>query len=472
MDIFNIISINIVFLPLIFGLFLLFCRIRLVLVNKKLLDYGLFVINLLNFVLCSILAIFVYFKKLTLDFGYKISDFLNIELIYGINVDKRNIFILFFAALFYFLISCYLVRFFKTKKQFLFTKQRYYILLSFLIFVTYSFICSNNLLLSMIFGAVGTFILFVFAYFDIFKTGANYNIIRFLRLNFISDFCFFAAFLVFFRYAVFLKNSIQTTAINYSDLNLFLLNLMPKTNSPFEYKIAIISILIAVFTRLSIFPFNCYYSFLANSSRAFYLPVIICANNFIGVMLYLNIIQVFNFFPKINFAIYVFAILSVLYSAISLLFEKNIKIVFGYLISILNSLFIVGILFFEKTIYVYFCCLSILLVILFKLFSMDKVNFKRRLINKNKGFYLEKLHIIFFETFPIKIANLFLFLNKNVLGLIFKMLYKILNLLVGILAIRHIKASRFNIIRNIFLVFALFIILTIIIILFGGADFG
>ncbi len=471
MDILNIISANVVFIPLIYALFLLFCRIRLVLVNKKVLNYGLSVINLLNFVLCLVLGFFVYFKNSIIDFGYEIFDFLNIELIYGFNINKTNASILIFASLFYFLFSCYLVKFFKEKKQFLFTKQRYYILFSLLIFVTYSFICSNNLLLSMIFGAISTFVLFVFAYFDIFKTNANYNIVRFLRLNFVSDFCFFIAFVLFFKYAVLAENFIQSTAIKFSDLNVFL-SYMLGISSCIEYKIATIFLLGAIFIRLNIFPFNCYYSFLANSSRVFYLPVAICVNNFLGIILYLNIVQMFGYFPKIKLFIYAFAIVSLLYSMASLLFEKNIKILFGYLISIINSLFIVGVLFFENAIYVYFGCLLILLLVLFKLFSIDKMNFKRTLINKNKGFYLEKIHIIIFEVFLLKIANILLFLNKNILEMVFKIFYKILNVIVDILVIRHIKASRIGIMRNVFLVFALFIILTIIIILFGGVDFG
>ena len=471
MDILNFISANVILLPLIFGLFLLFCRIRLILLNKKVLNYGLFALNLLNFFLCSILTFFVYFKNSVVDFEHKIFDFLNIELIFGVCINKSNASILLFASLIYFLISIYFLKFFKTKKQFLFTKQRFYILSSLLISLTYSFIVSNNLLLSLVIDTMISTVLFVFAYFDIFKTNANYNIIRYLRINYISDFCFFAAFLLFFKYAVLSLDFIQTTAIKYSELNEFL-SYMMGISSNAEYKLAILFLLIAVFARIVVFPFSCYYSFLANSSSVFYLPVAICINNFLGIMLYLNIIQMFAYFPKIKIVIYVFAGLTALYSIISLFFEKNVKIIFGYLIALINSLFIVSVLFFKDAVYIYFGLLIVLFLILYKLFSINKINFKRKLINKNKGFYLEKAHIVVFETLPLKTAKVFLFLEKHVLGLVFSIIYKITNTIVDILVIRHIKVTKINILKNIFFIFALFVILAIIIILFGGVDFG
>ena len=48
------------------------------------------------------------------------------------------------------------------------------------------------------------------------------------------------------------------------------------------------------------------------------------------------------------------------------------------------------------------------------LFINDKVNLNKRLINKTKGFMLERTHILFFEVIPLKIFKILNFIDEKI----------------------------------------------------------
>lgn len=473
MDVINILSPIIILTPFLYGVVLLIARIKLLLLNKKFLNYGLFTINGINLILALALLYFVNVKNEVSNLNIELFDISNIHLNFGISVSQNNVLFLVFGCLFYFVINLFVVHFFKQKKQFLFTKQRYYILLSFLITLTYCFLMSANLLQSLILFMLQGVVVYLFVYFDIFKINTKANISRFLRLNLFAEFCFFTAFLLFFKYSVLAQDLISDTSICFDKLNLFFSYLIG-ISSPVEYKFALILILLFVFSKLVILPFSCYYSFFANSSDVTYLPVYICINNFIGAYIYLNFLAMFDYFPDAKIIVYALSLLTIITSIIFLSYEKNIKIIFGYVLSIVNSIFLYFAIFYKQSIIIYFCALLLLLLFAVLLFSKDKINLKRRIINKYKGFYLERLHILLFEAIPNKLSKFLIVSNEYVFKILCRPFLYIINLLVNIFAIKYLKNSKIKIIRNIFFVFGIFIVFIILtmLFLFGGIYFG
>ena len=471
MDIFNLLSVIVIFLPLIFALFMLIARMRFVLINKMFLNYGLVFINLFNLVLISFLAYFIYIQNQAFEFSLSFFDSFNGNFSLNLFLDKNNILFLIIASALYFLINIFVIKFFKTKKQFLFTKQRYYILFAFLISNTYLFLCSPNIFQCLIFWFIQSLAILFFSYFDIFKISTKVNITRFLRINLLGDFAFLIAYVLFFKYAILQKPLIESTSVALKNIDLFFSYLIG-ISSEIEYKFAIIMLLIAVFSRLVIFPFSCYYSFFANSSSVLYLPVMICANNILGVYLYLNICSMFDYFPNVNIFIYVISLITVITSLIFVTYEKNIKIIFGYLLSIINAVFLSFALMYKYTVLVYFGLLFILFFVLFNLFSNGKNNIKRKIINKFTGFYLEKVNIFIFEKLFLKVANLLTILNIYLFKILFGAGNKLIDIGNSIFVIKSSKSDKISIIRKVFLIFALFIVFIILLILFGGIDFG
>ena len=458
-----------VFLPLVFGLYLAIERFRFALVNRKILNYGLLSINFISLILYFSLTYFIFIDKYTLSIDFTLFKFFDVELLPSINLNENNAIYLLLSNILYFLINIFVLRFFKSKKQFLFTKQRYNILFSVLIFSTYFFIVSSNILQAVICWMATSAFVFVFCYLDIFKMNTKANITRMMRINFLSDFSFLIAFMLMFRYVVlFSKNFLINMYFIEPDA---FFDTMIQINSSLEVKIIALALLIAVFARLIIFPFNCYYSFLASSSDIVY-PVVVCINNIFGCYLCSNFCTLFEYFPKILLIIKVSAVLTIVTSFIFLFFEKNIKIIFGYIFSILNALFLLFLYANENISCIYFGCLFVLLLILMKLFSFDKNNFPKRFINKTKGFYLEKLHIFVFEKLPQKTAFIFLASFDWFFDFILNTLNKIFSFAVHIFLIKYEKQNKFSLLKTIFLIFAAIVIFLIIVILFKGADFG
>lgn len=473
MDIVNILSPFIILMPFLYGIVLLIARIKLLLLNKKFLNYGLLAVNSVNLLISLTLLYYVNVNNNVSDLNIDIFNLLNINFSLGISLNQKNILFLVFASLFYFVINLFIINFFKTKKQFLFTKQRYYILFSFLITSTYLFLTSPNLLQLLILFMLQGVIVYLFVYFDIFKTNTKANISRFLRLNLFSEFCFFTTFLLFFKYSVLAQDLIGDTSICFEKLNLFFSYLIG-ISSPIEYKFALVLVLLVVFSKMAIFPFSCYYSFFANSTNVSYLPVYICVNNLAGAYIYLNFLPMLDYFPSAKIIIYTLCFLTVLSSVIFLSYEKNIKIIFGYLLSIINSIFLYFAILNHNAVIIYFCVLFLLLLFVSFLFSKDKINIKKRMLNKNKGFYLERAHIFIFEVLPAKISNIIVTANKYVLKFLFRPFLYVANLVINAFAIKYLKESKIKMLRNVFFVFGIFIVFIIIIILFlfGGIYFG
>ena len=96
------------------------------------------------------------------------------------------------------------------------------------------------------------------------------------------------------------------------------------------------------------------------------------------------------------------------------------------------------------------------------------------MLNKNKGFYLERAHIFIFEVLPAKISNTIVTANKYVLKFLFRPFLYVANLVINAFAIKYLKDSKIKMLRNVFFVFGIFIVFIIIIILFlfGGIYFG
>ncbi len=466
MDIFNSLSVIVVFLPLIFAISMLIARVKFVLINKTILNYGLYLINIINLILVSISAYFIYVQNKTFNFSLNCFDFS-----FNLLADKNNILFLITASIFYFLVNVFVIRFFITKKQFLFTKQRYYILFSLLISNTYLFLCSPNILQCLVFWFVQSLIILIFSYFDIFKISTKVNITRFLRINLLGDFAFLVAYVLFFKYAILQEPLIESTSIAIKNINLFFSYLIG-ISSIGEYKFALIMLLIAVFSRLIIFPFSCYYSFFANSSSVLYLPIMVCANNILGAYLYLNICPMFDYFPNAKMFIYTISLITIITSLMFITYEKNIKIIYGYLLSIINAVFISLVLFNKYSVFIYFGLLFVLLLILMNLFSKDKNNIKRKVLNKFTGFYLEKFNIFVFEKVPYKLANILTLVNKYFFKILFGLGNKITDTANTFFVIKSSKASKITIIRTVFLVFTLFVVFIILAILFRRIDFG
>ena len=255
--------------------------------------------------------------------------------------------------------------YFDKKKQFLFTKQRFYIFLSLLASNTYLFFASSNLFQLLLFWILEGIVIFIFSYFDIFKNSANFNITRFQKIFLIGDFAFLLGALILFRYAVLQEGYISSSSLDFDELNV-LISYTYGISDSIELKLGVLGFSVAFLTRLFIFPFSCCAAFFANSSNIFFLSSVGVTYSLSGLFLFAKIfplIELFDNFP--NYLIGLF-IISVLSSLIFLLFEKNIKIIFGYLISILNSIFIPTYLILrgfvkeESLVYSYFAILFIL----------------------------------------------------------------------------------------------------------------
>ena len=174
--------------------------------------------------------------------------------------------------------------------------------------------------------------------------------------------------------------------------------------------------------------------------------------------------------PKYVLYFEIFLIVGAFLSLVQIFFEKNIKIIFGYLISIINSIFMILFLTFETEIvlYSYFAVFIFFSLILMILFMYDKTNLKKGLINKNLGFILEKTHISIFETLPVKLAQFVEFLDEKIFQNIFIVFLKVFDFLTILFTLRVEKIKSFKSIKNVLVIFALVALFAIFIALFGG----
>ncbi|MBR5303328.1 MAG: hypothetical protein IKU37_00705 [Candidatus Gastranaerophilales bacterium] len=387
----------------------------------------------------------------------------------GFLIDENNIVFLAFSAFVCFFISLYSNVYFVKKKQFIFTKQRFYIFLSVLSSLTYIFLSSINLFQSVIILILQSIAILIFSYFDIFKNPTNYNITRFHRITHFGNFALFIAALILFKYAILSEDYISSNSLCYDELNI-LISYMYGISSSFEFKFMTIAIILAIFSKLTIFPFSCYYSFFANSSNILYLCMISVANNIIGLFLFLKAQPLIEMLENYILYFEILIAVGILFSLLQVLFEKNIKIIFGYLISIINAVFIILFLNINCNLILvsYFGINLIFLLILMILFMVDKNNFKKRIINKQLGFILEKTHIICLEKIPSKLAMITEVIDEKLIQNLLAPMIKLFNYLNTIFIKKTIKTDGVKNIRNILVMFLLIALFAIFIALFGG----
>ena len=464
----SVLSIIAIFLPLFYALYLFGARLSLSFVPKKVLNSGCFVVNLISFVLFLLLKIPFINKTGVVEYDFNFFSIEKFSLNFGFSIDETNISYLIIASLLCWVISLYSKYYFDIKKQFIFTKQRYYVFLALISFLTYAFLASSNLFEGVIALMLQSYLIAVFAYYDIFKYPKNYNVSRFHRISLLGNFSLLVSAMILFRYAILSQGYIASNSINYSELNV-LMSYTWGISGSIEFKIMVICLIVAIMSRLMIFPMSCYYSFFANSSNIMYLSVIGIVNNISGMFLYLKVIPLIQLFKNYILIFEILIILGALVSLIQILFERNIKIVFGYLLSAINSIFVILFLFFNVGLIqnIYFAFNLIFVALLMILFINDKNNFKKRLINRQIGFALEKSHIVLFEVVPQKISLVFDVLDEKVIQKITALLVAIFNYFISLFVVKTTKTTKIKNIRNILLIIIFFILLAIFATLFG-----
>ena len=410
------------------------------------------------------LSLYWIFQRITLSVTNK--KVLNFGLIFAVIISliasccMKNYFLITSNVIFL-ILSIISSLYFKYKKQFMFTHLRYNIFLSLFISLTYLFVLSDNLILSTLIWIISGILIYIFSYFDIFKTNADYNVNRFYSIFLIGDFCLLLCCFIFIKYAV-----ISTTysyLIEFSDIQLLSSYILG--NSDFEYIIIPICLITALFSRAFIFPFACFFSFLLNASNLLYIVIFSTVTPLYSLVLFSKL----NLFDSINVYFRAYLLFSVIFILISLLFEKHFKIIFGYLLSVINSIFIICYFYneFYSLIFLY-CSYFILTLSISILFLKDKLSMKKRLLSFNKGFLQERMHIYLTETLPLCIANTINFVIK----IIFENLFKIIHYFADLISFYYMKfiqkKSVSVIIRGILIIFGFFAILAILIALFGN----
>ncbi len=457
-----------IFLPIVYAIYLLIARIRLSYVNKTILNLASIIINIISLTFFTFQTSLITFDNSIFNISLPAFNFNNISLDFGITINQNNIYFLVFSSFTFAILSLYAKFYFDKKKQFLFTKQRFYIFLSTLSFNTYMLFSSLNLFQFITFLILEGLIIYIFSYFDIFKSNANFNTSRFQRITTIGDFSLLISILILFKYAVLSEGYINSTALNFNELNI-ITSYTYGISNPFEFKIAALGFIIAFMSRLFIFPLNCYSSFLANSSNILYLSSITIANALVGIYIFFKTLPFVELSDKLQDYLIILFILSSLMSLIFIFFEKNFKIIFGNLISIINCAFCSFYLITKKEelFFIYLGLNFIILFILMILFMKDKNGLNKALISKHKGFILEKIHIVLFEVFPHKISNLVDLTDKKIIQNILLAPIKIIDTIISLFTIKIKRKDRIKNIRNILIIFAIFTLLAIFIALFG-----
>lgn len=467
----NYVCMGALIFPLVFGVYLLYSRLTLTYINRKVLNYGNLYINLISLILFSVSYFFIINSNI--EFEYNLGNiFLNdLELNFGFLINKTNILFALIASLNFTLISLYSKFYFDKKKQFIFTKQRFYAFLSLLAFNTYIFLLSSNLFQLFVFWILQGIIIFIFSYFDIFKSSVNFNITRFNRITLIGNFALLLSIFILFKYSI--NQDFEQTSLSILNYQKLVNNMMSLSVGDIELKICTICLILASASRLIIFPFNCYYSFFANSSNIFYLCTSCTINSIFGLYVFLlaktNISMLEYTKPLI-----IFFVVSSAISLILTIFEKNIKIIFGYFISAINGFCLAGILDYSKDISIitYFVCNLFILFALMFLFYNDEINIKPRFFTKQKGFIVEKTHIYVFEKLPDKLFKLLNIIDEIIVQNFILFFVNLFNFIVTLFVIKTRRKSKFIRIRNILLIFALMIIIAIFFALFGSGRFN
>ncbi len=471
MNIDGLISFGAIFLPFFSGLFLLISRLKLYPIKKSVLE-NLSIISSLGSLACFIFLkssfLFKDLAPIKLTFFNIENFFTNEDLSFSIYLDNFNLNFLIFSSLIALILSIFHKFYFKKKKHFIFTKQRFYIFSLFLFFLNYMFFASYNLFESLIFLILQGSLIFVFSYFDVFKNFATYNISRNEKINIIGDFLFLFGLLILFKCSILSKGYISACDLNFPELNM-LVSYGYGIIESYEFKICAICLLGSIFIKFLMLPFNCYFSFSSNSSGVTFLNNI-SFYSLGGYFLFLKFLPMFDFISNFYLILGIIAFLTLITSSIFILFEKDIKIISGYFYSIINSILLLSfsILRNEKILFLFFIFHFILIILLSILIYKDKLGFKKRLINKQKGFILERIFILFLENLPEKIFKFFNFLNEKIIKNILILPLIIFDFCIKLFNAKTLKRNIDKIIIMILSIFALFALLSIFIELLGG----
>ncbi len=454
--------------PIVFALYLIAKKLKLSYIKKPVLNLGSVAINGFSFVIFCIILFLIKISNTSLNVDFNFITIHYFSLDFGIYIDEFNSLFLIFSSLIATLIAYYSKIYFEKKKNFIFTKQRYYAFLNIIAALAYLFFASVNLAQSIVLLLLISASVLIFSYFDIFKNESANNITRFFKIDLIGNFSLLLAGLILFKYCVLSYDYMDSNSLNYNELNL-LISYTQGISFDFEFIIIVICFTIFYMTKLSIFPFNYYWSFFANSSNLLYLCVYSLLNNLIGVFMLFKIQSAFELMPVYKKAALVIAALSIAISLIQIFFEKNTKIIFGYLSSIYNSLFLVLFISLKlnRALILYFVLGFFAIVYLMILFYFDKTNIKKRLVNKQVGFLLEKSYIVIFESLSQKVTEVFDFIDEKITQNIINIFIWIFNFLTSIFVIKTMKDSDIKSVKNILIIFAFFVLICAFIALYG-----
>ena len=468
MDMSIISCLTAIFLPLFYALYLFISRISLSYINKKILNTGSIAINILSLFIFTVQTALIIKENSSINIDLFLFNIRKINLNAGIIINAENILFLLFSSFIFTLIAIYSKLYFDKNKKFLFTKQRFYIFLSALSFCIYMFFASSNLFQMFLFLCLTAMVIFIYSYFDVYKTTVNFNITRFQRIHTLGDFSVLISILILFKYAILSEGYINSTSLNFNELDV-LASYTYGISTPIEFKIITAGFIIAFMSRLFIFPFGCYCSFMANSSNLLYLSSVTVANSLIGIYIFFRAIPFIELYYNLQDYLIIIFIFSGIVSLAATLFEKNLKIIFGHFISILNVFFLTLYLFSKQnSIFIIYLIFNfITLFVLMYLFIKDKSSLNKAIISKYKGYFLEKMHIILFEKIPNKISDITNIINENIVQNIIIIPIKILNATASFMILKITKKDSTKIIRIILFIFVLFTLLAIFIALFG-----
>lgn len=467
MDMIGYLNIFAVFFPFIYGVYLLVFKISLTNINKKILNNSLIFINLFSLIVFSYGLYLAYNGSLELNLTLPFIKTENFLFNFEFAINKSNIVFLFYSSLIAFIFSIYLKLYFKKFKQYIFTKQTYLNIFAFSISVLYFFISSRDILSALIFWISLSILTYLSSIFDLNKNSANINCSRFSKIALTGNFAFLTGVLLLLKYS-FLQDGIFKN-LTFND-SAQIINTIHQISSVFDLRAIILLLSLAFLTRFYIFPFASYISFLSNSSNLVYLNVIHFVNFISGIFLFKNIIPLFIGSLCYNFCVLILCAITIITSLIFILFEKNIKIICGYLLASLNALFLSFYIYFQNNIVVYICLLINLtiFVVLAFVFYQNKSEFSQRLIKKRKGFLLEKIYILVYDKFPLLISKIFDFINKKIIQNTVALSISLFNFIITCLFLKTQKIKSSSIIKNILLIFALISVVAILIALFGG----
>lgn len=461
----NILNGFVVFLPVVLALYFIIAKIKLSLVNKNFLSYSPVAASFLGFIY-FIIQYFLFKENLDI-FNFEFCNFNNFSINFNNIISFNSLKLLILSNFSFLLFSIFINFYFKKKKQFMFIKQRYITFLLLLTGLNNIFICANDLFFMFFILLIIGLVVFLFCYYDIFKNCSKTNILRFFRVNILGDFCFLAALLLLFKHSSILEY-LNLSNFSFEDFDVFVDYLFSIANI-IEFKTIFILLLLSATTRFIIFPFSTYYTFLSNVSNLVFVPIVII-NLFLGYKILFLTTSFYSFLANSSIILNIILLISLIFSVISLFFEKNIKIIFGYFIIILNSLtmfFYVNHRILNFNIIFYIPYLIAFLTILYCIYK-EKNNFSRRIIDKQKGFYLERINILIFENFTDFLGKIFSFVDEKIIQKILFFPYEIINILISYIVFKLSKINKFDILKYIFIIFVIFILSAIIIALFKG----